>query len=125
MTDSGASAPVKRQPGLVRAAFFALCPQCGASGVFAAPARFAARCRGCGLDLAAHELSPRSLYPVIAPLVVILVLAALKLDDTLHPPLWVHALVWPPVVVVTVLGALRLARFAWLACAIASRGGSA
>jgi uncharacterized protein (DUF983 family) len=114
MNEPGASAPSKRQPGLIRAAFFALCPCCGTPGVFAGPARFAPRCRGCGLDLAARELSPRALYPVIVPLIVILVLAALRLDDAWHPPLWVHALIWPPVIAVTIPGALRLAKLAWL-----------
>lgn len=48
------------------------------------------------------------LYPVVLPLIVVLVLAALKLDDALHPPLWVHALIWPPVITVVILGAVRL-----------------
>jgi uncharacterized protein (DUF983 family) len=28
----------------------------------------------------------------------------------LHPPLWVHALVWPPVVALVMIGALRLVK---------------
>ena len=51
--------------------------------------------------------SRRALYPVVLPLIVVLVLAALKLDDLWHAPLWVHALVWPPVVFVVMLGAVR------------------
>ncbi|KUR78107.1 DUF983 domain-containing protein [Novosphingobium sp. FSW06-99] len=59
----------------------------------------------------ASRVPPRRvLYPVVLTLIVVLVLAALKLDDTLHPPLWVHALIWPPVVVVAMVGALRLVR---------------
>jgi len=108
----------KGQPGLIRAALFALCPVCGASGVFggvfAAPAVFVPHCRGCGTDFVAHEASGRLLYPIILPLVIILVLAALRIDDALRPPLWVHALIWPPVVAFVIIGGLRLVKLAWL-----------
>ena len=47
MTDTQTS---KGQPGLVQAALFGLCPNCGAKTLFAGPARFADRCGNCGLD---------------------------------------------------------------------------
>ncbi len=62
----------------------------------------------------AHEASGRLLYPIILPLVIILVLAALRIDDALRPPLWVHALIWPPVVAFVIIGGLRLVKLAWL-----------
>ena len=76
---------IKGQPGIVRAALFA----------------------------SDDAPSGRALYPVVLPLIVVLVLAALKLDDALHPPLWVHALVWPPVVALVIVGAVRLAQRAY------------
>ena len=54
--------------------------------------------------------SRRALYPVVLPLIVVLVLAALKLDDALHPPLWVHLLLWPPVVTLAMFGAISLVK---------------
>ncbi len=114
MIPGGEVASAKGQPGLVRAALFALCPACGASGLFAAPAAFVPRCRGCGLDLHAHEASGRLLYPLIVPIVALFVLAALRLDDALRPPLWVHAVIWPPVIALSVIGALRLGKVAML-----------
>ena len=79
---------------------------------------FAPQCRGCGVSFEAHEASGRLLYPVILPLVVMLVLAAVRFDDAVHQPLWLHALIWPPVVAVVIIGALRLAKMAWLRHAI-------
>jgi uncharacterized protein (DUF983 family) len=66
-----------------------------------------------GIDQAAlfasgDRPSGRVLYLVVLPLIVVLMLAAVKLDDWLHPPLWVHAMVWPPVIVAVIVGALRL-----------------
>ncbi len=52
------------------------------------------------------------LYPVVLMLTLGLIFAALKLDDWLRPPLWVHALIWPPVVGTVMVGALRLVHHA-------------
>ena len=54
------------------------------------------------------------LYPIVLPLVIVLVLVALRFDDAVRPPLWVHVLIWPPVVAVVIIGALRLVKLAWL-----------
>lgn len=54
--------------------------------------------------------SGRALYPVVLAVTVVLMLAAVELDDALHPPLWLHALIWPPVVVAVMIGTLRLCR---------------
>lgn len=111
----------KGQPGIVRAALFGLCPRCGARGLWSAPARVADHCRGCGLDFAALQTSARLLYPVILPLTLLLAWGAVSLDSWLRPPLWVDALVWPPVVAVVVIGALRLTRVALLEWRLAKR----
>ncbi len=54
------------------------------------------------------------LYPLILPVTIGLILAALHLDDALHPPLWVHALIWAPLAAVAITGTLRLAKMALL-----------
>ena len=48
--------PSKGQPGIAEAALFGLCPRCGGRTLFAGWTRFAHRCRGCGLDLAAFNV---------------------------------------------------------------------
>ncbi len=62
----------------------------------------------------AHELGARLLYPLIVPLIFGLIALAVAFDDAVRPPLWVHALIWPPFVALVILGALRLAKVAWL-----------
>jgi len=110
----GESQQTKGQPGITQAALFGLCPRCGAKGLWAGPARFDESCGTCGQELAAHEPSGRLLYLAVLPVTVLLILAALKLDDALRPPLWLHALLWPPVVALAVIGALRFAKTAAL-----------
>jgi uncharacterized protein (DUF983 family) len=52
----------------------------------------------------------RRAYPVVLVLTIGLIAAAWKLDDLWHPPLWVHALIWPPVVALVIGGATVLLR---------------
>lgn len=75
---------------------------------------FADRCANCGLDFASFNVGdgPAAfLTMIIGALVVVL---AITLELTLHPPLWVHALIWVPVTLALVLVSLRVAKAALL-----------
>lgn len=85
-------------------------------------AHMAQACAGCGQSFAAHEAGGRGLYPVVLPLVVLMVLAALKIDDLWRPPLWTYPLVAAPVALVLVGGAVRLAKSAHLAAQVGRMG---
>ena len=48
---------------------------------------------------------------IVGALILIL---ALVLEFQVHPPLWVHMLLWTPVIVLAVMGSLRVAKGALL-----------
>lgn len=54
------------------------------------------------------------MFIVVLPLTVILVIAALKLDEVLRPPLWVQALLWILLVPLVMTAVLRVAKAAAL-----------
>ena len=111
----GASQNEKGQPGIPAAALFALCPRCGAKGLFDGVARFAPRCRSCGLDYEQFNVGdgPAAfLTMVIGGLVVGL---ALWGEFGWEPPLWVHGLLWLPLVIGLTLLGLRATKAALLA----------
>lgn len=110
----GASPATKGQPGVTQAALFGLCPTCGARSLWVAPAMFAPSCRACGQDFAGAEPKGRAQFLVVLPVTILLVLAALKLDEAFRPPLWTQALGWGAVVPLVMIGALRLAKTAAL-----------
>lgn len=102
------------QPGLVPAALFGLCPQCGSCTLFAGVARFAPRCRACGLDIGQFNVGdgPAAfLTLLIGTLVVVL---AVWLELSWHPPFWVHAMLWIPFVAFTTVWGLRIGKAALL-----------
>jgi len=107
---SGNGQHTKGQPGITQAALFGLCPRCGAKGLWDGPANFADTCLACGIDLARFEPKGRGLYLVVLPVTILLILAALKLDEAVRLPVWVLIPLWGLVVPLTVIGALRLAK---------------
>jgi uncharacterized protein (DUF983 family) len=110
------SGPSKRkgQPGFVPAALSGLCPRCGAKPLFAGPARLADECSACGLDLLSLERGGRFVGVLTMLLALVLILAALAVDEWLRPPLWASLLFWGPVTVASVIVALRLYKTMWV-----------
>ena len=101
------------QPAAAQAALLGLCPQCGSKTLFGGLVKFAPRCRVCGLDFDRFNVGdgPAAfLTLVIGALVVVM---ALVLEFKVHPPLWVHALVWLPVIFGATIWGLRVTK-AWL-----------
>ena len=104
----------KGQPGVTQAALFGMCPCCGTKGLWAAPGQFAERCKGCGLEFGRHELKGRGAYVVVFPLTLLLILAALKLDEAVRLPALALVTIWPLLVAGTIVTALRWAKAAVL-----------
>lgn len=106
----GESQKTKGQPGITQAALFGLCPRCGTKGLWAGPAALAQRCGSCALEFERHEPRGRGMYLVVLPVTILLVLAALKLDDVIRLPVWALIALWGVVVPLVVTGALRFAK---------------
>ncbi len=104
----------KGQPGLFSAALSGLCPRCRAKTLFAAPAGLADECAACGLNILSLKRGGRFVGVVTMLLAVVLILAALGVDEWLRPPLWVSLLFWAPVTVGGVIFALRFYKTMWV-----------
>jgi uncharacterized protein (DUF983 family) len=112
--DNGTSQTTKGQPGIPAAALFGLCPECGSRTLFDGPARFALRCRVCGLDYTQFNVGDGPvafLTMIVGALVVGL---AVWLEFAVHPPFWVHIVLWVPLVAGLTLWGLRVSKAALL-----------
>jgi uncharacterized protein (DUF983 family) len=111
MTDASDPAPsAGAAPTPVATAVRGLCPRCGARSLYRGLASFQARCRACGLDYASFNVGdgPAAFLIFIVGAIVTGLAIALELSQS--PPAWVHFLLWLPLTVVLVIGALRLAK---------------
>ena len=101
------------RPGSTGAALLGLCPRCGGNTLFDGLAKFAPRCPQCQLDFSQFNVGdgPAAFLTLIIGALVVML--ALWLEFSVHPPIWVHALIWVPVVGLAVIGGLRVSK-AWL-----------
>ena len=100
-------------PSLAAAAFQGLCPNCGARTLFSGLARFAPKCRACGLDFASYNVGDGPAAFLILIVGAIVAVGAIVLDQAVSPPWWVH-IIWLPIGFgLTILG-LRIGKAALL-----------
>ncbi len=112
---TGPAPDTKGQPGLAEAALFARCPRCGAKGLFKGLTRFAPKCGTCGLDYSSFNVGdgPAAFLTMVIGAVVVGL--ALWVQVTFEPPLWVHLVLWTPLILGATVWGLRVTKAALLA----------
>jgi uncharacterized protein (DUF983 family) len=83
------------------------CPRCGQGKLFTGYLTVTGTCSVCGLDLSAQDSGDGPAVFIILILGFIVVGLALWVEATYEPPLWVHAVIWPPVILGGALAMLR------------------
>jgi len=113
----------KSDPSILSAALFGLCPKCGSRTLFTGLAQFAPRCRVCGLDFSSFNVGdgPAAFLTLIVGAVVVGL--ALWLEVAVHPPFWVHVILWVPITTLAVIWGLRAGKGALLAAEYRRKAG--
>jgi uncharacterized protein (DUF983 family) len=83
------------------------CPKCGEGHLFAGFLKVADRCEACGLDLAAADSGDGPVVFILLFVGMIVVFSMLIVEFTVHPPIWVHLVIWLPLTVIVCLALLR------------------
>src|SRR6267143_2157407 len=83
----------------LRAALGCRCPRCGKGSLFGGLLNVRRACEVCGLDLSAEDAGDGPAVFVILFLGLIVVGLAALVEINFSPPIWVHLLLWPPVIV--------------------------
>lgn len=93
----------------LRAGLACRCPRCGQGALFEPGLTLTLRekCAHCGLDLKFADAGDGPAVFAILVLGFVVLGAALIVEFSLHPPLWVHILIWPPVTLLFAFGLLR------------------
>ena len=107
---SGPETPASAGLTPVRAALRGLCPRCGSRGLFAGLARFAPRCRSCGLDFVGFNVGDGPAAFLIFIVGGLVVALAIILEPEVGPPWWVHVLLWVPLATGLTIGLLRISK---------------
>ena len=82
-----------------RAAFFCRCPRCGEGRLFTGLLTVRPACPVCGLDFSEQDAGDGPAVFVILFLGLIVVALAAIVEIAFEPPIWVHLLLWTPVII--------------------------
>lgn len=102
MTGRRHRSPTASQVGLNN-----VCPRCGEGRLFDGFLSVAARCRACELDYAFADSGDGPAYFIVVGVGIVVGAAALIVEVTYEPAMWVHALLWGPLTVILVLALMR------------------
>jgi uncharacterized protein (DUF983 family) len=94
-------------PSVVAATLRCRCPRCGKGPLFSGLLRIRPACPACGLNYSRVDVGDGFVVPTLMVLGFGVVGAAIWVDFTYRPPLWLHAVIWPPVVLVLAVGMTR------------------
>lgn len=83
------------------------CPRCGEGRLFSGFLNLSPRCSACGLDFAFADSADGPAVFIILIAGFLVAGAALLTEVAYSPPIWVHLVLWLPLVLVLCLGMLR------------------
>jgi uncharacterized protein (DUF983 family) len=86
------------------------CPRCGKGKLLQGFLTLRPRCAACGLDYSFADSGDGPAVFVILFAGFVVVGCALIVEILYQPPLWLHALLWGPLILLTTLAPLRLAK---------------
>jgi uncharacterized protein (DUF983 family) len=90
-----------------RAAFAYRCPRSGEGRLFTGLLSVRKTCEACGLDLSAQDAGDGpAVFVILFPALMVVGLAAL-VEINFAPPIWVHLVLWTPLILV---GAVAMPR---------------
>lgn len=87
-----------------------LCPRCGARTLFASVVSFAPVCPACGLSFASFNVGDGPAAFLTLGVGALVTALAILFDLTVHPPFWLHIILWVPITAFAVIGCLRIAK---------------
>jgi uncharacterized protein (DUF983 family) len=102
--------PLATAPTIAQVALKGLCPRCGKPTLFAKWSNFAERCPNCGLDFSKFNVGDGPAAFLTLILGALVVALAITLELKVHPPLWLHMLIWIPFTAGGVVLSLRAAK---------------
>lgn len=94
----------------VKAGLGCRCPRCGKGKLYDGFLEFAGTCDHCELDFTEFERGDGPAVFIILILGFIVVGLALVVEVNYQPPLWLHAILWAPMIIGGSIGMLRPAK---------------
>jgi len=108
--DEGSSRAVVVCDHPVRAALKGRCPRCGQGRLFDGFLKVRPACAVCGLDCSTIQTGDGPATSIMQIAGFVVVFSALFVEIRFHPPMWLHLIVWLPMVAGLSLALMRPGR---------------
>ena len=99
------SAPARINP--IRAGLLCRCPNCGKGPLFTGFLKIRPVCKTCGYDLASVATGDGAASFIMQIAGALVGFSALYVEIAFSPPMWLHLIVWLPLVAALSLGLMR------------------
>lgn len=107
------SVPNYHQVSTISAGLRCACPRCGRGKLYDGLLSVAAKCSECELDYGRFDSHDGPAFFIIVVWSAVVLPLAVWLEFALEPPIWVHMLIWVPVVLVGAIALMRPLK-AWM-----------
>lgn len=97
------------------------CPRCGEGRLFDGFLTLAPGCKACGLDYGFADSADGPAFFIVTAVGFIVAGSALLVEIAYSPPIWVHVVLWGPLVLVLCLGMLTPLKGVMVALQFANR----
>ena len=97
-------------PTPVQVGLHGRCPRCGEGKLFAGILKPARECSNCNLDFEFIDSGDGPAVFVILIIGFIVTAMAMAVQSSFAPPIWVHMLVWTPLIIILSLWGLKFAK---------------
>ena len=98
------------EPSPAQVAFRGCCPRCGEGKLFASILKPGKSCMNCNLDFGFIDSGDGPAVFVILIVGFFVTALAMTLQSSFSPPIWVHMLLWIPMVLILSVWGLQLAK---------------
>ena len=83
------------------------CPRCGQGKLFSGFLKVADRCSVCGLDLSKADSADGPAFFIMLLVPALIIPLAMWVEFSYMPPLWLHAVLWTPLIIGLSIALLR------------------
>ena len=83
------------------------CPRCGQGKLFSSFLKVADRCSVCGLDLTKADSADGPAFFIMLLVPALIIPLAMWVEFSYWPPLWLHAVLWTPLIIGLSVALLR------------------
>jgi uncharacterized protein (DUF983 family) len=116
---------VSSRPNPLLSGLAGRCPNCGEGHLFEGFLKVSPSCEACGFDLSSADSGDGPAVFVILVGGFLVAFADLFTEVAVHPPVWVHLLLWLPITVIVCLALLRPFKGAMLAAQFMNKASEA